>query len=121
GGNPSFRALLEQVREMTLGAYAHQDLPFEKLVEELQPERALSHNPLFQVTFALQNAPRAMVARAVPDPRSDGRIESRGVSLGQLDYEVTTTRTATRFDLEFHLLDRLGGLSGMMVYSRDLF
>ncbi len=56
-GYPSFQELLEQVRKVTLEAYAHQDLPFDKLVEELQPERHLSNTPLFQTLFVMDNVP----------------------------------------------------------------
>ncbi|MBD1881802.1 non-ribosomal peptide synthetase [Coleofasciculus sp. FACHB-T130] len=114
-GNPTFRSLLSRVREVSLGAYAHQDLPFEKLVEELHPERNLNQNPLFQVVFALQNAP--MSALELPE-----------LTLSPLQFVDTET---TRFDLEFHLweqkennglgVDSSEGISGFVVYSTDLF
>lgn len=117
-GNPSFLELLGRVREVTLGAYAHQDLPFEKLVEELQPERNLSRHPLFQVMFALQNAP--MEALELP-----------GLTLSSLNIDFKTTR----FDLEFLLWKGSDGfrslwgerwqysegMRGVVVYNTDLF
>lgn len=117
-GNPTFRQLLSRVREVTLGAYAHQDLPFEKLVEELHPERDLSRHPLFQVVFSLQNAP--MEALELP-----------GLKLNPLNIDFKTTR----FDLEFHLWEcsdsfrslwgeqweHTEGIRGALVYNTDLF
>ena len=104
-GNPTFRELLGRVKEMTLGAYEHQDLPFEKLVEELQPERSLSYSPLFQVLFALQNAP------------------SKAAALGQLKLDsFGIDNRTTRFDLEVHLGETADGkLSCTFVHNTDLF
>lgn len=113
-GNPTFRELLERVRQVALGAYEHQDLPFEKLVEELDPDRDLSRNPLFQVAFALQNAP----------------VQS--LELPALTLEPAPLESAsTRFDLEVHLWEPAhglkslwrsqDGLSGFISYSTDLF
>jgi amino acid adenylation domain-containing protein len=104
GGRPTFRELLRRVRDLTLGAYAHQDLPFERVVEELQPARDLSRNPVFQVSFALQNAPMQ-------------ELELPGLSLRTQEFESLTTR----FDLECHMWDVAGGLQGFLFYSTDLF
>lgn len=103
-GKPTFRELLNRVREVTLGAYSHQDLPFEKLVEELHPERDLSRNPLFQVVFSLQNTP--IVALELP-----------GLTLSLFEYDSKTAK----LDLELHLWQDLDSLKGQMVYSTDLF
>ncbi|HEV7667233.1 MAG TPA: amino acid adenylation domain-containing protein [Thermoanaerobaculia bacterium] len=103
-GNPSFRELLGRARETCLGAYAHQDLPFERLVEELQPERRPGVTPLVQVSFNLHNAP----AR---------RLELPGLSVESLE----TERQAARFDLVVNMWEEGGTLVGTWEYDRDLF
>lgn len=103
-GNPTVQELLARVREVTLGAYSHQDLPFEMLVNELHPKRDLSLNPIFQTTFALQNAPMRT-------------LELPGLTLSrqELDFKVA------QFDLELHLWESSEGISGFIGYSTDLF
>ena len=103
-GNPTFRALLDQVRDTALAAYAHQDVPFELLVDALQPERDLSHAPLFQVGFALQNIPLA--AQELPDLM----IEPIGLESNSAKYDITLT-----------LSEGAGGLAGSAEYNTDLF
>ncbi|HET7232709.1 MAG TPA: non-ribosomal peptide synthase/polyketide synthase [Longimicrobium sp.] len=103
-GDPSFRELLGRVREGTLGAYEHQEVPFERLVAELQPERSLSHAPLFQVMFALQNADRSGSGLA-------------GLRLDGVSAEVETTR----FDLGLTVVPHDDGIRGALEYSTALF
>jgi amino acid adenylation domain-containing protein len=103
-GNPTFSELLEQVRSTTLGAYDHQDFPLEKLVEELQPERSLSHAPIFQVMFVLQNAPI-------------GKLELPGLTLTPLEVEDLTAKD----DLFLSMMETETGLTGELVYNSDLF
>jgi amino acid adenylation domain-containing protein len=103
-GDPTFRELLRRVREVALGAYLHQDVPFEKLVEELQPERALSHSPIFQVVFVLQNAPL-------------GGLDLPGVSLETLPSDNATAK----FDLTLNLQEADDFIGGSLGYSTDLF
>ncbi|MDQ1592736.1 MAG: hypothetical protein QOG71_3363 [Pyrinomonadaceae bacterium] len=103
-GDPSFVELLARVREECLGAYAHQDVPFEKLVEELQPEREMSHTPLFQVMFSLQNA----VAGA----------QLPGLELSSLEVESGVAK----FDLTLGMNETGDGtLAGLFEYNTDLF
>ena len=102
--NPSFSTLLHQVRQTALDAYAHQDVPFEQLVEMLQPERSLSYNPIFQVMFALQNAPMAP-------------LELPGVSFNWLQIEGAKAK----FDLFLSMEETEAGLIGYWEYNRDLF
>src|SRR2546429_2428309 len=103
-GNPTFRELLARVREVALSAYAHQDLPFEKLVEELRPERSLSHNPLFQVLFALQNTPA--LDQEIP-----------GLKLQAMGAKVGTAKC----DLALFMAEGPQGLMGRLEYNTDIF
>ena len=107
-GNPTFRELLRRVRETTLEAYAHQDLPFETLVEQLQPERDMSHSPLFQVMFILQNAGLST---------GSSSNQPQAIQVRQLDVD---SGTAT-FDLTLSVSESADGLSVSAEYNTDLF
>jgi amino acid adenylation domain-containing protein len=100
----SFRELLGRVREVCLGGYGHQEVPFEMLVEQLQPERSLSHTPLFQVMFTLQNTPVQ-------------RLSLPGLALDRLEVESGTAV----FDLTLTMVEVEAGLMAAMEYSTDLF
>jgi amino acid adenylation domain-containing protein/thioester reductase-like protein len=102
--NPSFNELLPRLREMALSAYAHQDLPFEMLVEALQPERDMSHTPLFQVMFVLQNTPVS-------------QLELSGLTVSELPIETSTTK----FDLTLVMENTGTGLFGWWQYNSELF
>ncbi len=103
-GNPSFRELLGRVREVTLGAYAREDLPFEKLVEEIQPERDMSRNPLFQVMCVLQNQPW-------PEAR-----------MGEVEITSLPVDSGTaKFDLTLFWREDAGVLAGLLEHNTDLF
>ncbi len=104
GGDPTFRELLLRVRDVALGGYAHEDLPFERIVEELQPERDMSRNPLFQVMCVLQNQPRESL------PAGDLRMSPLSIQLG-----------IAKFDLTLFWYEEQGWLSGLLEYNTDLF
>ncbi|ARU63054.1 hypothetical protein CBW65_20300 [Tumebacillus avium] len=103
-GGLAFNELLQQVSAQVLEAYDYQDLPFEKLVEELQPERNMSHPPLFQVMFILQNAPLQ-------------KLELPGVTLQPLDVNNATAK----LDLTLAMVEDEQGLHGVVEYNTDLF
>ncbi len=103
-GNPSFSELLKRVRDASLVAYAHQDLPFEKLVEELQPGRDLNHQAVFQVMFILQNAPLT-------------RLELPGLTVELMQVHNKTSK----FDLLLSMMEQEGELHAALEYSTDLF
>jgi fengycin family lipopeptide synthetase B len=102
--NPTARSLLAQVKETCLAAHAHQDLPFELLVDALQPARSLSHAPLFQVVFAIQ-------------PFLPGLLDFAGLSVRPIDVESGTAK----FDLSVMLVDRGSEITGVIEYNSDLF
>jgi amino acid adenylation domain-containing protein len=105
-GNPGFRELIKRVRETALGAYAHQDLPFEKIVDAIQPERNMSHSPLFQVMFVLQNSAGTM--------QPAGRSE---LTLSPIEAHSNTAK----FDLTLFMVEEGGNLGGALEYNTDLF
>ena len=102
-GNPSFGELLAREREVAIGAYAHQDLPFDKLVEELRPERNLSHSPLVQVLFVQQNTPRSNAVMP-------------GIEIGRFPLEVQS-----KFDMAAFMRETANEVVGSWVYNLDLF
>ncbi|MFD9888891.1 amino acid adenylation domain-containing protein [Amycolatopsis sp. NPDC059027] len=109
-GDPSFVELVGRVREVSLGAYEHQDVPFELLVERLNPRRSSAHHPLFQIALALQN-------------NEEARFDFPGL---QADLELAPTYTS-RFDLFFSLTEKFdesgapAGITGMVEYATELF
>lgn len=103
-GNPTFSDLLARVRETALQAYEHQDLPFEKLVEELNPDRNQSRNPLFQVMFAVQNMPRS-------------NLELSGLKVSPVEIESSTAK----FDISAAFVERDGEMTLRIEYRTDLF
>ena len=107
-GDPNFRELLGQVREKTLEAYSHQNLPFDKLVEALQPERSLSYTPLFQVWFVYDDSPMSSVK--VP-----------GLTIGSLETDSDSTKGMAKFDLTMSVMKTAEGLRGILGYNTDLF
>jgi amino acid adenylation domain-containing protein len=103
-GNPTFKELLSRVREVALGAYAYQDVPFEKLLEELRPERDLSRTPLFQVFFNMLN------------------LEERTVKLSGLEVEaLSQSEVESKFDLTIYVTERNQALQFNLTYNADLF
>ena len=103
-GDPNFLTLLQRAKQTALEAYAHQDVPFEKLVDALQPARSLNRTPLFQVMFVLQN------------------ISMRAGRLPGLEMQVSEPdRETAKFDVTLFMMEREDGLAGRLEYSADIF
>ncbi|MGB8191563.1 MAG: condensation domain-containing protein, partial [Chitinophagaceae bacterium] len=105
GANPSFREVLQRVKQTTVGAYEHQEVPFEKVVEALEVERDMSRNPIFQVKFALQNAPEA------------GVLDLRGVELSVGGYD----KVKAQIDISLDVFESEEGLGLNLTYCSDLY
>jgi amino acid adenylation domain-containing protein len=103
-GNPTFRELLGRVRDGMLESYAHQEVPFPRIVQEIQPERSATHNPVVQVLFVMQNVPRS-------------KRELGGLVVEPFEVPVTTSK----FDMALFVGERPDGLVGYWVYSTELF
>jgi len=103
-GDPTFRELVQRVKQVSLGAFDHEDLPFEMTVEALRPERSLAYTPIFQVMFAYQNAPRE-------------ELQLPGIEASPFEIETNTSM----FDLTLFLWERPEGLLASLEYSTDLF
>jgi aspartate racemase len=109
-GDPTFQELLGRVREVALGAYANQDVPFDKLVEALRPERVLNRAPLFQVKLVLQNIPMLQEAQRLD---FDGRLVSRAFAAELSKF--------SKLDMNLVLLDTTQGILCSLEYNTDLF
>jgi len=103
-GDPSFKQLIARVREVALGAYAHQDLPFDKLVEDLRPERSLKHNPIVQALFVMQNIPSQQRQLA-------------GVEMQYFPVPITRSK----FDIAVFMRESKGAMFQDWLYSSELF
>jgi amino acid adenylation domain-containing protein len=107
-GSPTVAELLAQVRARSLGAQQNQDIPFEQVVELVQPARSMAHTPLFQVMFAWQNA-------------SEGRPELPGLGAGGVDSAGAAPKVAAKFDLSLALGEAGGRIAGSLIYATSLF
>ena len=104
-GNPSFRELLARMKQVTVDAYDHQDVPFGQLIEAMQPERHLNHFPLVQVMFVLQNVPME-------------KLELPGLTITSI---TDLENTPVRFDLEVYLWESSDSITGNFIYKTDIF
>ena len=103
-GNPTFKELLERMKQVALQGYAHQELPFDRLVEELKIGRDLSRTPIFQVMFNLENLPKIVA-------------ETHSIGIDQFELE----NQKAQFDLSLEIVEKADGLSCLFKYNSDLF